>query len=173
MPSATQVSLAEYKNTDYEPDCDYVDGVLEERYVGKKRHSRTQIRLAQWLASRESDHHHVVLISQRVQVSPTRVRVPDICIVVPDDHDEIAQAPPVVWIEILSPEDSWSRVQTKLQDCQSFGVRNIWIVDPYSNQAWIATLDSAAAPVTNGRLRCAELRLDVPLAEILPKAPKV
>jgi Uma2 family endonuclease len=173
MPPATQISLAEYKNTDYEPDCDYVDGFLEERFVGKKRHSKAQIRLAQWLASRESDHHHVVLISQRVQVSSTRVRVPDICLVVPDDHDEIAQTPPVVWIEILSPEDSWSRMQIKLQDCQGFGVRNIWLIDPYANQAWIATFDSPATPVQGDRLRCAELRLDVPLAEILPQAPKV
>ncbi|HMF75677.1 MAG TPA: Uma2 family endonuclease [Bryobacteraceae bacterium] len=171
MPQA--VSLDEYRNTDYEPDCEYVDGFLEERYVSKKRHSRTQIRLAQWLASREAEHQHVVLIAQRVQVSPSRVRVPDICLVVPDDHDEIAQTPPVVWIEILSPEDSWSRIQTKLQDCQNFGVRNIWMIDPYSNQAWVATPATGPTPVDDGRLRCAELRLEVALEEILPKAPKV
>lgn len=168
-----QVSLDEYRKTDYEPECEYVDGALEERYVSKKRHSRTHIRLAQWLASREIEHHHVVLIAQRVQVSPSRVRVPDICLVVPGDHDEITQTPPVIWVEILSPEDSWSRVQSKLQDCQDFGVKNIWIIDPYSNQAWIATPTSAAALVRDGRLRCKEPRLEVALEEILPKAPKI
>jgi hypothetical protein len=34
MPTATHVSLAEYLNTEYEPDCEYLDGVLEERNVG-------------------------------------------------------------------------------------------------------------------------------------------
>jgi hypothetical protein len=35
MALATRVSLEEYLSTDYEPDCDYVDGVLEERNVGR------------------------------------------------------------------------------------------------------------------------------------------
>ena len=32
--ATTQVSLEEYLRTDYEPDCDYVDGELEERNAG-------------------------------------------------------------------------------------------------------------------------------------------
>jgi hypothetical protein len=36
------ISLTEYLNTDYEPDTDYVEGMLEERNVGRRRHSETQ-----------------------------------------------------------------------------------------------------------------------------------
>jgi hypothetical protein len=31
MATATRVTLEEYLNTEYEPHCEYVDGVLEER----------------------------------------------------------------------------------------------------------------------------------------------
>ncbi len=51
MSAAVHVSLAEYMSTDYEPDCDYVDGRIEERNVGKQRHSRTESLLASWLVS--------------------------------------------------------------------------------------------------------------------------
>ncbi len=81
MSTAVHISLDEYLNTDYEPDCDYVDGVLEERNVGKNRHSRTQGLLTIWLGSREKEHGHKVLVEQRVQVSRSRMRIPDICLV--------------------------------------------------------------------------------------------
>ncbi len=48
--ATTQVSLEEYLRTDYEPDCDYVDGELEERNVGEKEHSAVQAFFIKWLA---------------------------------------------------------------------------------------------------------------------------
>jgi hypothetical protein len=37
MAAATLVSVEEYLSTSYDPDCDYVDGELEDRNVGGKR----------------------------------------------------------------------------------------------------------------------------------------
>jgi len=65
------VPLSEYLNTEYEPDCDYVDGILEERNVGKNRHSRTQTLLIAWLAARERQHGFRVL-TERSGSSKTR-----------------------------------------------------------------------------------------------------
>lgn len=42
MGAATQVSVEEYLRTDHEPDRDHVDGVLEERHLGQKDHSKLQ-----------------------------------------------------------------------------------------------------------------------------------
>lgn len=169
MATLAPVSLAEYLNTDYEPDCDYVDGVLEERNVGKRRHSRTQALLSARLISEEKNHGCEVLVEQRVQVSRSRVRIPDICLVPGEVREETIQTPPLLCIEILSPDDRWSRVQDRLTDYLKFGVRTVWIVDPYSNEAWIATREGAAAPVEDGKLRCAELNLEIPLTDILPE----
>ena len=169
MSTITQVSLAEYLGTVYEPDCDYVDGVVEERNVGMKRHSRTQTILSAWLFAREKHHGQRVLVEQRVQVSPSRVRIPDICLIAPDNDEEITQRPPVLWVEVLSPDDRWSRVQARLKDVLAFGVPTIWIIDPYSNEAWITTADGAVKAVQDGILRCAAPSLELPLKDILPE----
>ncbi len=169
MSTAVHVSLDEYMNTDYEPDCDYVDGVLEERNVGKNRHSRTQGLLTVWLGSRESEHRHKVMVEQRVRVSRSRVRIPDICLVDRQDTDEVTVKSPALCVEILSPDDRWNRIQDRLTDFLNFGVPTIWIIDPYTNEAWIATPNAPVTPVADGKLRCTDLGLEVALNEILPE----
>ena len=169
VTAAAPISIAEYLNSDYEPDAEYIDGVLEDRNVGQKKHSETQGLLIAYLLARKVQHRHRVLPEQRVRISPSRVRIPDICLVSRDDKDEVTQRPPVLWIEILSPEDRWSRIQSKLSDVLRFGVDTVWIVDPYSNQAWIATQHNPAHEVLDGRLRCETLELEIPISEILPE----
>ena len=168
MSAATQVSLAEYLNTSYEPDCEYIDGVLEERNAGKRKHSQLQALLTGWLLSQVPRHGHDVLVEQRVQISRSRVRIPDICLVPVEDHDEVVQSPPALWIEVLSPEDRWSRVQKKLMDVLQFGVATIWIIDPYEREAWMATPAGGILKAEDGRLRCEGLRLELEFTQILP-----
>jgi len=168
MSTAIHISLEEYLSTEYEPDCDYVDGAIEERNVGKNRHSRTQGLLTTWLGSREKEHGYKVLVEQRVKVSRSRVRIPDICLVDAHDTDEVIQNPPVLCVEILSPDDRWDRIQERLTDFLSFGVRTIWIINPYTREAWIATPDAPVAPAADGKLRCPALKLETELNEVLP-----
>jgi Uma2 family endonuclease len=168
MSTAIHISLEEYLNTEYEPDCDYVDGCLEERNVGKNRHSRTQTLLSSWLFTREQEHGHKVLLEQRVRVSRSRVRIPDICLVDAKDNDEVVQNPPALCVEILSPDDRWDRIQERLTDFLDFGVPTIWIINPYTREAWIATPDAPVAPVKDGKLRCPALKLEAELNEVLP-----
>ncbi len=85
------------------------------------------------------------------------------------DKDEVTQHPPLLWIEVLSPEDRWNRIQSRLSDALNFGVRTIWIVDPYSKEAWIATPEHRTAAVEDGMLRCAKPALEVSLNEIIPE----
>ena len=42
MPTATLVPLSEYLSRTYDPDCDYVDGSLQERNLGEISHSDAQ-----------------------------------------------------------------------------------------------------------------------------------
>jgi Uma2 family endonuclease len=168
MSTAIHISLEEYLSTEYEPDCDYVDGAIEERNVGKNRHSRTQGLLTTWLGSREKEHGYKVLVEQRVKVSRSRVRIPDICLVDAHDTDEVIQNPPVLCVEILSPDDRWDRIQERLTDFLSFGVPTIWIINPYTREAWIATSDAPVAPAADGKLRCPALKLETELNEVLP-----
>lgn len=168
MATATRVSLEEYLNTSYEPDCDYVDGVLEERNVGKKRHARTQARLILWLGARQQQHGCEILPEQRVKAGASRVRIPDICLVPADDQDEVQERPPFLCIEVLSPEDRMNRVAIRLKDYLAIGVPTVWVIDPYSKQAWVQTAETPLTKVEDGILRCANPPLELKLSEILP-----
>jgi hypothetical protein len=66
------VSVADYRNTTFRPDCDYVDGEIVERNVGEYEHSRPQGLLAARLFNQEKQRRIVVLIAQRIQVGPSR-----------------------------------------------------------------------------------------------------
>jgi hypothetical protein len=48
MAATTQIALSEYLRTTYHPDCEFVDGELQERNVGKTDHARVQALLAMW-----------------------------------------------------------------------------------------------------------------------------
>ncbi len=60
-------------------------------------------------------------------------------------------------------------MQDRLTDFLSFGVPTIWIVDPYTKEAWIAIPGVPVTPVEDGKLRCTHLNLEVGLNEILPE----
>jgi Uma2 family endonuclease len=71
------VSVEEYLTTNYEADREYVDGELLERHSAEQPHSRVHGVVASLLFQKEREAGVRVLMSQRVQVSPTRFRVPD------------------------------------------------------------------------------------------------
>jgi Uma2 family endonuclease len=169
MATAIHVSLAEYLNTEYEPDCEFVDGVIEERHLGKGKHSETQTLLTMLLGPEVKTQGFKVRVEQRIQLSSSKIRIPDVCVIPSDDRDEVVQSPPALWVEILSPEDRWGRVQAKIDDCLRFGVGALWIIDPYSRQAWSATQTQAMAEVLDRTLRTEHPRLEIQLEEVLPE----
>ena len=50
--------------------------------------------------------------------------------------EQVFTTPPYLVIEILSPEDRWSRLTRKLEDYFAMGCPNIWIVDPVRSKAY-------------------------------------
>jgi Uma2 family endonuclease len=168
MGSATLVPVSEYLSTDYSPDCDYVDGELEERNVGEKDHGSVQKRFLLYLSSREKSLGIFVIQEQRLQLSSTRFRVPDICVVAgPEPDEQIFTRPPFLCVEILSPEDRMSRMQEKIDDYLRFGVRYVWLVNPQSRRAYVYTSEGMTE-VRDGVLRTREPEIAVPLAEVFP-----
>ena len=70
MATGALVSINEYLSTSYDPDCDYVDGVIEERNSGEFDHASLQTAIAIYLGSRQKQWGVWVVVEQRVQVSP-------------------------------------------------------------------------------------------------------
>jgi Uma2 family endonuclease len=76
-----------------------------------------------------------------VQISSTRFRVPDISVILGGRPAEPTfTTPPLICIEVLSPEDRFSRLQQRIDDYLGFGVREVWVVDPKTKRAWIHDL---------------------------------
>jgi Uma2 family endonuclease len=138
MKAHTIVPAEEYLSTVYRPDCDYVDGVVEERNVGENDHAYVQKRLILFLSGLERALGIYVVQEQRIQVAATRYRIPDTCIMLGGRPTEpIFTTPPLICIEVLSPEDRFSRLQQRIDDYIRFGVREVWVVDPKTKRAWV------------------------------------
>jgi len=137
MASTTLISVSEYLNTSYRPDCDYVDGEVRERNLGEKIHAGLQFAIATWFYRHRLEWNIRVYPELRVQVSPTRFRVPDVCVLWRDAPDEqIITHPPVVCIEILSPKDTLNSLRERVIDYERFGVPDIWIIDPATQRGY-------------------------------------
>jgi Uma2 family endonuclease len=166
MKAAALVPVEEYLRTTYRPDCDYVDGEVLERNVGERDHSKLQGELLYYFRSRAAKWKIHVYPEQRVQVAKTRFRIPDICVVVGDEPDEqIFTRPPFICIEVLSPEDRLQRTQERIDDYLKFGVRYVWVIDPWKRRAWVYTVDGSRE-VKDGILRTENPDMHVPLAEL-------
>jgi Uma2 family endonuclease len=156
MVTATQIPIDEYLETSYCPDCEYIDGEVRERNVGKWDHSRLQVLMAIWFGSKESEWGVLTATEQRVRVSPTRVRTPDLIVVRDEEQPDVTAKPPLLVVEILSPDDTYSDTEERAEDYFRMGVSTVWIIDPKtrtgrmcSRQAWIASqrLEVSGSPI--------------------------
>jgi Uma2 family endonuclease len=111
--------------------------VLKDRNVGDKDHSKLQAALAAWFYARRKELGIQVFPAQRIQVSVSRYRVPDLCVTIGEPDEQIFTAPPLLCVEILSPEDRMPRVLVKVADFLQLGVPFVWAIDPWKRTATV------------------------------------
>lgn len=125
------VPLEVYLRSSYEPDAEYVDGVIEERPTGENEHSAWQHAIDVWFGQHAQEWGIRVRPELRVQVAKNRFRVPDVALLSRKlPVERFATHPPIAVFEILSPEDSLTRMMTKLADYERMGVKTILVLDP-------------------------------------------
>jgi Uma2 family endonuclease len=168
----TLLSIEKYLRTSYKPDVDFVDGEIEERNVGKYEHGKIQSLIATLFTVHEDDWQTDAVVEQRIRVSPSRVRVCDVAILHADaPHEEVTSTPPLICIEILSPEDRLSRAQLVLADYLAMGVINLWLIDPVRRVAY--TFDATGLHAAdNTRLTVANTAIAVDLSAFFAKLDK-
>jgi len=128
LPSLTLVSVEEYLNTHYDPDVEFVDGVLVERNVGDWLDSLVQSNVL--FALRRRYPHLKVVPELRSSVTSTRYRLPDVCVLLAAPQTRYLVDSAFLVIEVLSERDVMSAVIEKLKEYACKGVKNIWLVDP-------------------------------------------
>jgi Uma2 family endonuclease len=166
VSTITLVTPEEYLATSYRPDCDFVDGVLVERNVGTNDHSSLQAEILAWFRERRGQLRLAAFPEQRIRVSRSRYRVPDVCLVpLPKPTEQVFTQPPYICIEILSPDDSFPKLQSRLDDYLAMGVANIWVIDPVSRRAWVVTRQGHLEAL-DGALRSTDGSVEMPVADL-------
>jgi Uma2 family endonuclease len=106
------------------------------------------------------------LPSLRIRVSPTRVRVPDVCVIQRGSgQEQILTHPPLAVIEVLDDEDRFCAQIEKFADFERFGVEHIWAIDPERRRAY-RFKDWGLENVVNGELTVPETPIRVVLSEV-------
>ena len=133
----TTVAMEVYLRSSYEPDAEYVDGVIEERPMGEYDHAAWQLAVLRYFL-KHVEWKVKALPELRVQVSPTRFRVPDVTVLDQGaPKEQIITHPPLMAFEILSPEDTVTRMLIKLADYAGMGIAGIFVIDPATDAYYI------------------------------------
>jgi Uma2 family endonuclease len=153
MATPVLIPVSEYLATSYDPDCDYIDGEVQERNMGEGPHSLMQMALSAIFLANRRAWKATPLPEQRVQTSATRYRIPDLCLITPGTVDRIIVTPPILCVEIISSGQTLRDMQARTDDYLAMGVRQVWVFDPIRRQAF--------APVSQGTLQPASGTLSV------------
>lgn len=143
MAAATRVSIDEYLRTDYEPECELIDGNLIPKPMGTREHMRMEKVLLRLLAKWEQSG-----LGEAIQELSFRfgedVRVPDFVFVRTGARFErgILLDPPLLCVEILSLSQRPSELFAKCETYHSWGVPYCWVIDPIGRVAWEYHKDS-------------------------------
>jgi len=166
MSYATLIPVSEYLTASYEPDRDYIDGELQDRNWGELSHGLLQGIIGSTFHVNRRAWQIVAGIAMRVQVAATRYRIPDVCVLRRSDPaDDIVKTPPLICIEVLSPDDRMQRVQERFEDYAKMGVEYLWLFDPIRRQAW-AVLPGGSQTRVEGEFTVPGTPIRIGLAEV-------
>jgi len=166
MGTTALVSVEEYLRTSF-PDADreYVDGRSGERNGGEVEQRDVQTAIAHYLRTHYTKRIWAG-VEVRVQVKSTRFRIPDVTVVLgPKPADRIIRKPPVVAVEVLSPDNRAGDLEEKINDYLAFGIPYVWVINPETHRAYIHTPESSHE-AKDRVLRAQSAGIEIPLSEI-------
>jgi Uma2 family endonuclease len=168
------VPLEEYLFTVYEHDCEYDDGIVVERNLGEFAHAYLQIILGAIFTVNNMEAWGVFgLAEQRVQIKPRKFFVPDVCVLrMHATIDDIPPHPPLIVIEILSPDDTIPGSARKAAEYRQFGVEHVWMIDPRERTAHRRTAIGLEL-VSDGELAVPDTPILVRTAELFEKLDRI
>ncbi len=148
MAVKTLITIDEYLGTSYEgTDREYVEGEVVERSMPTLDHSEIQARWVEIVYELKRQGLPLRALTElRHRLFLERVRIPDVAIFAgPRPEEQVPTIPPLVAIEILSPDDRAILILEKLREYDSFGVAHIWLVDPEKQELYTYTHGTLSA----------------------------
>jgi len=174
LPNSEELwTVREYLRTSWSPDREFVDGRIEERNLGEKEHSIIQRYLTFLFMLKRAEWEVEVFPELRTQTMTRHFRVPDVLVMrAGEKFEHYVTQPPLIAIEILSPEDSVRTMQGKAAEYRNFGVEHIWIIDPEPRIAYRYTA-AGLEQVQSGELAVPETPIRVILSEMFAELDRL
>jgi Uma2 family endonuclease len=150
------------------PDREYLDGEIVERSLGENQHSEVQARLIEIFYELRKAKPLFSRPELRLKVGPGRFRIPDVAVFASEKPREaVPSSPPLVTIEIVSPDDRLTETVRKLEEFHNWGVLHVWLVDPFARKLFVFS-DGGLIQILAFQLP--EYGVEIPAAEIFGEA---
>jgi len=148
MGAKTAIPAEVYLRTSF-PDVDpeYRDGELVERTMPDYLHGRTQLLLGIFFEALRRKLSVYACTETRMKLREGLYLIPDVAVFWPSAPALVPDSPPLVAIEVLSPDDRLTAVREKLQEYRAWGVPHVWLVDPQSRRLY--NCDTGLTEVTS------------------------
>jgi Uma2 family endonuclease len=98
----------------------------------------------------------------RMKITEGRFVIPDIAVFWPNEPPRVPDQPPLIAIEVLSPDDKMTEVRRKLEEYRAWGVAHVWLVDPHTRSMYTCQAGLTEVEV----LRVPELAIEVTAREV-------
>ena len=158
MSVLASVSVEEYLHSSFPGhDREFRDGALVERSMPDYLHGKTQALLIALFMALRKRLCLYPCSETRMMIRAGRFLIPDVAVFHLSEPGLLPDTPPLVAIEILSPDDRLSEVRDKLEEYQAWGVPHVWLVDPHSRRLYRCEAGLREVQV----LRIAELGVEV------------
>ncbi|HEX4808329.1 MAG TPA: Uma2 family endonuclease [Bryobacteraceae bacterium] len=135
--AATLVPVEEYVRDLSDSHLEYVDGVLIQKPMPTWMHAVLQA----WIAALIMRQYPQYVAGGEVhaRLRTTEFRLPDIAVQLREvaQAERYAEHPPILCVEILSPEDRIGAIFAKCEGYHDWGVPVCWVIDPIKWRAWI------------------------------------
>lgn len=159
------VSEEEYLSTSYEPDCEFEDGVLVERNLGTWTHGELQGMIVGYFNRYRKTWGIRAATEARFRIRPGKYMIPDVAVMQGEFPEDVVPRPPLIWIEVLSPDDRIVRVNAKVRQILAFGAPYVWVIDPQTMESELHTQEGSET-LTDRTLRIPGTDIVVPLDEL-------
>jgi len=135
MGAKTAIPAEEYLHASF-PDVDreYREGELVERTMPDYLHGRSQLRLGAFFEAFRTALSIYPCTETRMKLREDLYLIPDVAVFWPSAPGLLPDSPPLVAIEVLSPDDRLTAVREKLEEYRAWGVPHVWLVDPHSRR---------------------------------------
>jgi Uma2 family endonuclease len=145
-----QITLAEFLDIpDTKPASEYIDGEIIQKPMPQGQHSIIQIELGMEINQALRRKGIATAFSELRCTFSGRSIVPDLTVFedarIPSNEDgdieNVFNIPPDWTIEILSPDQSTTKVLKNINHCLSYGTQMGWLIDPKERSIFVMGID--------------------------------